>query len=186
MTAAASTGRLPSAVDRDSMDRASIGHETMDRDSQQRSALRTWLRLLACSNIIEGYIRSALREKFDTTLPRFDLLAQLDVAAADGPRGLTMSELSRRLMVTNGNLTGLVDRLEREGLVSRVVSPPDRRAQIVSLTAAGKTALDSMTPDHATWVMDMFAGLTEPEREQLHSLLGKLKRSAQAATEASL
>ena len=170
MTAAASAARTRPIV---------------ERSPHERGALRTWLRLLACSNIIEGQIRGALREKFDTTLPRFDLLAQLDAASAESPRGLTMSELSRRLMVTNGNLTGLVDRLEREGLVSRVVSPPDRRAQIVSLTVAGKHALDSMTPAHATWVMNMFAGLTDSERDQLHSLLGKLKRSAQAATEAS-
>jgi DNA-binding MarR family transcriptional regulator len=156
-----------------------------ERDAHERSALRTWLRLLACSNIIEGHIRGELREKFDTTLPRFDLLAQLDAASAEAPRGLTMSELSRRLMVTNGNLTGLVDRLEREGLVSRIVSPPDRRAQMVSLTAAGKHALDSMTPGHAMWVMNMFAGLNVTERDQLYSLLGKLKRSAQATADES-
>jgi DNA-binding MarR family transcriptional regulator len=149
--------------------------------SDERSVLRTWLRMLACTNIIEGRVRSALREKFDTTLPRFDLLAQLDAAAIDSPRGLTMSELSRRLMVTNGNLTGLVDRLVREGLVARLVAPPDRRAQIVSLTPAGKRALDTMTPDHASWVREMFAGLTETDRRQLYTLLGKLKRSAQAA-----
>ena len=144
----------------------------------ERSVLRTWLRMLACTNIIEGRVRGALREKFDTTLPRFDLLAQLDAAVLEAPRGLTMSELSRRLMVTNGNLTGLVDRLVREGLVARVVSPPDRRAQIISLTEAGKQALDAMTPDHAAWVRDMFAGLTDSDHRQLYALLGKLKRSA--------
>jgi DNA-binding MarR family transcriptional regulator len=92
-----------------------------------------------------------------------------------------MSELSRRLMVTNGNLTGLVDRLVREGLVSRTVSPPDRRTQIISLTPAGRAALGAMTPDHAMWVGDMFSGLTDAERRQLYSLLGKLKQSAQIA-----
>lgn len=153
----------------------------LERDSAARSAVRTWLRLLACSNIIEGHLRGALREKFGTTLPRFDVLAQLDNAASDSPRGLTMSELSRRLMVTNGNLTGLIDRLDREGLVSRVVAPPDRRAQMVSLTPAGKDALDAMTPDHATWVTDMFAALSDAERSQLYTLLGKLKVSAQTA-----
>lgn len=156
---------------------------TIDAEPEERSILRTWLRMLACTNIIEGRVRGALREKFDTTLPRFDLLAQLDAATAEAPRGLTMSELSRRLMVTNGNLTGLVDRLAREGLVARAVSAPDRRAQMISLTAAGKRALDAMTPDHASWVRDMFMGLTDTDRRQLYSLLGKLKRSAQAATE---
>ena len=155
------------------------------RDVETRAVLRTWLRLLACSNMIEGHIRGELREKFDTTLPRFDLLAQLDAASAEAPRGLTMSELSRRLMVTNGNLTGLVGRLVREGLVVRTVSPPDRRAQMISLTTAGRKALDAMTPDHAMWVRDMFSGLTDAERRQLYSLLGKLKRSAQTAVGAS-
>jgi DNA-binding MarR family transcriptional regulator len=139
--------------------------------------------MLACTNIIEGRVRGALREKFNTTLPRFDLLAQLDSARSDAPDGLTMSDLSRRLMVTNGNLTGLVDRLAREGLVDRVVSPPDRRAQIISLTVAGKRALDSMTPAHAEWIREMFDGLSDTERRQLYRLLGKLKRSAQVARE---
>jgi DNA-binding MarR family transcriptional regulator len=151
------------------------------RDSDSRAVLRTWLRLLACSNIIEGHIRGKLRETFDTTLPRFDLLAQLEAASAEAPRGLTMSELSRRLMVTNGNLTGLVERLAREGLVARTVSPPDRRAQMISLTTAGRNALNAMTPEHATWVGDTFAGLSDAERGQLYALLGKLKRSARIA-----
>ncbi|MEO7041756.1 MAG: MarR family transcriptional regulator [Gemmatimonadaceae bacterium] len=151
--------------------------------NNERSVLRAWLRMLACTNIIEGRVRGALREHFNTTLPRFDLLAQLDASSADAPRGLTMSELSRRLMVTNGNLTGLVDRLVREGLVARVVSPPDRRAQMVSLTTAGKSALDAMTPAHAEWITDMFEGLSDAERGQLYRLLGKLKRSTQAAGE---
>lgn len=152
-------------------------------NDKERSVLRTWLRMLACTNIIEGRVRGALREQFDTTLPRFDLLAQLDASSADAPGGLTMSELSRRLMVTNGNLTGLVDRLVREGLVARVVSPPDRRAQMISLTAAGKAALNAMTPAHAEWITDMFDGLDDTERRQLYRLLGKLKRSTQAAAE---
>jgi DNA-binding MarR family transcriptional regulator len=161
--------------------RAEQPHANARSDVDTRAAVRTWLRLLACSNIIEGHIRAELREKFDTTLPRFDLLAQLDAASAEAPSGLTMSELSRRLMVTNGNLTGLVDRLVREGLVSRTVSPPDRRTQIISLTPAGRAALGAMTPDHAMWVGDMFSGLTDAERRQLYSLLGKLKQSAQIA-----
>jgi DNA-binding MarR family transcriptional regulator len=92
-----------------------------------------------------------------------------------------MSELSRRLMVTNGNLTGLVDRLARERLVTRAILPQDRRTQIVRLTPAGKQALDAMTPDHFAWVSEMFGGLTEQERTQLYTLLGKLKASVQQA-----
>jgi DNA-binding MarR family transcriptional regulator len=157
--------------------------ETGPIDVAERAVLRTWLRMLACTNMIEGRVRGELREIFETTLPRFDLLAQLDAARIDTPNGLTMSELSRRLMVTNGNLTGLVDSLVREGLVGRVVSPQDRRAQLISLTPAGKRGLDSMTPAHAEWIREMFDGLTEPELRQFYRLLGKLKRSAQKTTE---
>jgi len=131
--------------------------------------------------MIESRIRTLLRSEFDTTLPRFDLLAQLDAAASESVQGLTMSELSRRLMVTNGNLTGLVDRLVRERLVSRAVSPTDRRTQMVRLTPLGKRTLDAMTPDHLAWVESMFTELTDDERTQLHHLLGKLKTSVRNA-----
>jgi DNA-binding MarR family transcriptional regulator len=152
---------------------------TAPGDEHGREILRTWLRLLTCTNTIEARVRTMLRERFDSTLPRFDLLVQLDAAASESVHGLTMSELSRRLMVTNGNLTGLVDRLARERLVSRAVSPDDRRTQVVRLTTAGKRALDEMIPEHQSWVSDMFSGLSESERAQLYTLLGKLKSSAQ-------
>jgi len=90
-----------------------------------------------------------------------------------------MSELSRRLMVTNGNLTALIGRLVQEGLVSRDPSPDDRRTQIVRLTASGKRALDSMTPEHQHWIDDLFDGLSTSERRQLFELLGKLRSSVQ-------
>lgn len=153
--------------------------DTVEADG--RLALRTWLRLLGCANLIEGRLQTMLRERFETTLPRFDLLAQLDSAAAESVQGVTMSELSRRLMVTNGNVTGLVERLAREKLVSRVISPSDRRTQMVRLTPAGKAALDTMTPDHSAWIQTMFTALTPEERTQLYTLLGKLKSSAQQA-----
>jgi DNA-binding MarR family transcriptional regulator len=164
-------------------DRDKSTSEPRTIDVAEREVLRTWLRMLACTNMIEGRVRGELRENFDTTLPRFDLLAQLDAARIDTPNGLTMSELSRRLMVTNGNLTGLVDSLVREGLVGRVVSPQDRRAQLISLTPAGKRGLDSMTPAHAEWIREMFDGLTGAELRQFYRLLGKLKRSAQKTAE---
>ena len=135
--------------------------------------LRLWLRLLTCSSLIERNVRNALREKFDTTLPRFDLLAQLDRA----PDGLTMSELSARMMVSNGNITGLTDRLVEEGLVKRTPSARDRRSSHVSLTPAGKRAFDAMTPEHEVWIDTMMAGLGRQEMQQLFLLLGKLKAS---------
>ena len=135
--------------------------------------LRVWLRLLTCSTLIERQVRQRLREEFDFTLPRFDLLAQLDRA----PEGLTMGTLSRRLMVTNGNVTGLIDRLVAEGLVERQPAPGDRRAQLVRLTADGKRAFDRMTPAHAAWIHEMFAGLDRAALTALFESLAKLKTS---------
>lgn len=143
----------------------------------QHESLRVWLRLLACSNSVEGTVRSRLRDEFGITLPRFDVLAQLDAAARDDVQGLTMSELSRRLMVTNGNLTGLIERLVEEGLVNRAASTTDRRSQIVRLSAAGRRALNAMAPRHEQWIDEMFAELSAADRAQLSALLGKLRGS---------
>lgn len=145
--------------------------------TERHAALRTWLRLLTCSTLVEREVRRRLRAGFDITLPRFDVLAQLDAAARDSAKGLTMSELSRRLMVTNGNLTGLIEALVAEGLVSRVASPSDRRAQIVRLTAAGRRALNAMTPVHEEWIDELFGGLSADDCAQLHLLLGRLRGS---------
>ena len=142
-----------------------------------RASLRSWLRLLDCSTLVEREVRRQLREEFATTLPRFDLLAQLDLARAERVPGLTMSELSRRLMVTNGNLTALVERLAQERLVSRATAPSDKRMSIIRLTPAGKRALDAMTPAHREWIGAMFGGLSADERDALYALLGKLRAS---------
>ncbi|MGO8914714.1 MAG: MarR family winged helix-turn-helix transcriptional regulator [Stellaceae bacterium] len=148
--------------------------------SDDKLELKLWLRLLTCSSLIEGEVRARLRETFATTLPRFDLLAQLDRA----PDGLTMGELSSRLMVSNGNVTGLTEALVREGLVSRVPEPEDRRSLRIRLTAPGKHAFDAMTPTHEQWIDQMMAGLTRTEMAHLLELLGKLKHSARRAAAA--
>jgi len=152
-------------------------HDVGARRLDVHESLRVWLHLLACSSIVEGTVRSRLRDEFGITLPRFDVLAQLDAAARDDVKGLTMSELSRRLMVTNGNLTGLIERLVQEGLVSRAASATDRRTQIVRLSAAGRRALNTMAPRHEQWIDEMFAELTVDDRAQLYALLGKLRGS---------
>lgn len=156
--------------------------EFTDRESalarDDKLELRVWLRLLTCANLIESRVRAGLRETFDITLPRFDLLAQLDRAA----KGLTMGELSERLMVSNGNITGLTDRLVAEGLVSRLPSRSDRRQSRVELTPAGKRAFDAMTPVHERWIDEMLATMSRREMAQLLELLGKLKRSVQGAS----
>ena len=141
-----------------------------------RLDLRVWFRLLTCATLIERSVRQGLREEFGITLPKFDLLSQLDRAG----EGLTMGELSRRLMVTNGNVTGLIDRLVTEGLVARQPAPHDRRAQLVRLTPAGKQAFDAMIPKHQDFIAERFDGLSRAELAELHRLLGKLKTSFEA------
>ncbi|MBS7809081.1 MarR family transcriptional regulator [Variovorax sp. PCZ-1] len=138
--------------------------------------LRLWLRMLTCTQLIERNIRAALREKFDTTLPRFDLMAQLERA----PQGLKMNELSRRLMVTGGNITGITDQLVNEGLVERMSVEGDRRAYLVKLTPAGHASFEAMAREHETWITQAFAGLGEKDMTQLHKLLGRVKDSAVA------
>jgi DNA-binding MarR family transcriptional regulator len=137
-------------------------------------SLRVWLRLLACTNLIESRARSSLRASFDTTLPRFDVMAQLE----RNPRGLRMSEISQRMMVTGGNVTRLVDQLTAEGLVQRETSPGDRRSFTVRLTPAGKRAFAAMASRHEAWIVEMFGTLTRKERLQLFGLLAKLKTHA--------
>lgn len=139
-------------------------------------SVRVWLRLLACTNLIEGRVASALRDAFDTTLPRFDFLSQLE----RNPAGLRMTEISKRMMVTGGNITRIADGLLAEGLISRSVAPGDRRASIVRLTAAGRRAFAEMARRHEQWILAMFAGLGENDRTQLYALLAKLKRHLNA------
>src|SRR5450432_4581397 len=107
--------------------------------ADHHESLRVWLRMLACTNLIGNHVRQRLQAQFGTTLPRFDLMAQLERA----PRGLKMGELTRRLMVTGGNVTGITDQLVQEGLVERMPIPADRRAHLVRLTTKGKRVFDA-------------------------------------------
>lgn len=134
--------------------------------------LRLWLRMLTCTQLIEQRVRTRLREQFETTLPRFDLMAQLERS----PEGLKMNELSRRMMVTGGNVTGITDQLEAEGMVQRVPVEGDRRALLIRLTAAGRKAFADMAREHEGWIVDALEGLSEREVETLYKLLGKVKQ----------
>ena len=147
--------------------------------AEDKPELRVWLRLLTCSTMIEQHVRTGLRQKFETTLPRFDILAQLDRAEGD----MTMGQLSSQLMVSNGNITGLVDRLVSEGLVSRKPAPGDRRTHLVSLTDQGRETFHEMVPEHESWVADVMSGLDRDEMNDLLNLLGRLKSSVKSATE---
>ncbi|MDQ8031294.1 MarR family transcriptional regulator [Bordetella genomosp. 1] len=134
-------------------------------------ALRLWLRMLTCCNLIESEIRSRLRTEYDTTLPRFDLMAQLQRA----PKGMKMGELSRHMMVTNGNITGITDQLEKEGLVVRTKVESDRRSSLLKLTPQGRKAFAKMAKAHESWVKGMFGDMPEASRNTLYKALGELK-----------
>ena len=134
-------------------------------------SLRLWLQLLACSALIERHVRERLRDRFDITLPRFDMMAQLDRE----PKGLKMSELSRRLMVTGGNVTGLTDQLVAEGLVMRRGIPGDRRAYNIRLTPKGKRQFDAMAVEHEAWIVELLSEVPAATREAMHESLAQLK-----------
>ena len=133
--------------------------------------LRLWLRLLTCTTLIEGEVRSRLRERFDVTLPRFDLMAQLERA----PQGLQMGELSRRMLVTGGNITGIVDQLERAGLIVRTEDSADRRVYLVKLTKEGRRQFGQMAVEHESWIVKLFSGIPKREQRVLNESLSRLR-----------
>ena len=146
--------------------------ETIARAGDHR-ALRIWLRLLTCTQLIERQVRSRLRSQFDTTLPRFDLMAQLERHR----EGLKMNELSRLLMVTGGNVTAIVDQLEKEGLVERLDEPADRRAFRIRLTKSGERTFIEMARAHEEWVAELLSGVSRRDSGALMQLLARLKQA---------
>jgi DNA-binding MarR family transcriptional regulator len=152
------------------MSKPAIDTETR-AGSDDHGAIRLWLRMLATNRLVETRTRRLLQERFSTTLPRFDLMAQLERS----PQGLRMNELSRRMMVTGGNVTGITDMLEQEGLVERVADPADRRVWRVRLTRAGRRAFAAMAQEHERWIVEAFAELSTREMNAMAGLLGRLK-----------
>ena len=152
------------------MPRAATDAETRIA-SDDHAAIRLWLRMLATNRLIETRMRRFLQERYQTTLPRFDLMAQLERV----PGGLKMGELSKRMMVTGGNVTGITDMLEQEGLVERVDDPDDRRAWRVKLTAAGRRAFVRMAREHERWIVEAFGALGTREMSVMAGLLRRLK-----------
>ncbi len=144
--------------------------------SNDHGAIRLWLRMLATNRLVETRTRRLLQERFATTLPRFDLMAQLERA----PRGLKMGELSKRMMVTGGNVTGITDMLEAEGLVERAADPADRRAWLVRLTPAGRRGFAAMAQEHEHWIVAAFSELSTREMNAVAGLLARLKTHVQS------
>ena len=138
--------------------------------------LKLWLRLLSCTVRVENTIRSRLRTTFGITLPRFDLMAQLE----RHPDGLRMGELSKRMMVTGGNVTGIAGQLEREELVLRVPDPQDGRAFVLKLTPRGRTAFAQMAAVHQGWVADLFGDVSPDDKARMIALLDTMKRQLNA------
>jgi DNA-binding MarR family transcriptional regulator len=148
-------------------------------ERDDHGAIRLWLRMLATNRLVETRTRRLLQERFATTLPRFDLMAQLERA----PKGLKMGELSRRMMVTGGNVTGITDMLEKEGLVERAADPADRRAWLVRLTPAGRRAFAAMAEEHERWIVESFRELSGREMATVAALLARLKTHVRSLEE---
>ncbi len=144
--------------------------------AEHPQALRLWLRLLTCTQMIETRVRAGLREQFNTTLPRFDLMAQLERT----PDGLRMNELSRCMMVTRGNITGITNQLVTEGLVARVDEVGDGRVWRVKLTPKGRRQFGNMAVEHEGWIVSALGGLSSKDIANLHSLLGRAKKGIPA------
>jgi DNA-binding MarR family transcriptional regulator len=139
---------------------------------EHHQALKLWLRMMVCTTRVESAIRSRLRTTFGITLPRFDMMAQLERQ----PDGLRMGELSKRMMVTGGNVTGIADQLVREGLVARVPDPRDGRAFVVRLTPSGQAAFAEMAAVHEDWVAELFRDIPAGDKDTMITLLDLMKQ----------
>lgn len=136
-------------------------------ERQEHERLRLWVRILRMQRLIEGQLRERLKTEFDTTLPRFDVMAAL----YRQPAGMLMSDLSRYLLVSNGNVTGIIDRLVTDGYVARAQREGDRRTSIVSLTEAGTAFFTKMATEHESWINALLADIVEDDARHLAAIL---------------
>jgi len=145
----------------------------MEQTPRRNMALRIWLGLLTSSKLIEKQVRGRFRTEFETTLPRFDVMAAL----AREPKGQTMGDVSRWLLVSSGNITGIISRLVEDGLVTRHLSTGDRRSHLVKLSPKGRKEFDRLSTTHEKWVRDMLSGMKRDDMVKLDDLLKKVKIS---------
>ena len=146
--------------------------DAADATPDHKQTLRLWLRLLGCSTVIEKAVRARLAAEFGATLPRFDVLSALE----RNPQGLQLGELSRLLLVSNGNVTGVIARLVADGWVDRRVDANDARIARVSLTPRGREAFLEMAAAHEAWIEQMFEGFAREDQDELLALLTRLRR----------
>jgi len=149
--------------------------------ADDHATTRLWLRMLTCTNLIESTLRSKMREEFSTTLPRFDFLAQLQRA----PRGLSMGEISQRMMVSGGNVSGIASHLESMGWIQRDAEPNNRRTFIVTLTPLGAERFAEMAERHQKWLNALLADLSPEDQSALMRALAVLKKSVSMKAESS-
>ncbi len=140
-------------------------------ENDSKTRLRFWLHLLKATRYMETELKDRLRQKFDTTLPRFDVMAALQKSGA----GLKMSQLSKQLMVSNGNVTGIVDRLVADALVVRVSIKSDRRATLVRLTSMGEAQFSHMAKAHEIWVAELLGTLEISEIALASDIFSKIR-----------
>lgn len=151
---------------------------TQKRQSRSKRSVRLWLRLLSCETTIERKLRTLFMEQFDVTLPQFDVMAELEHA---GER-LTMSQLSQELMVSNGNVTGVVDRLEKKGFVTRLRPSFDGRVLFIELTKEGRKEFKRIAKQHDRWQTEFFSSLSTEEMDELERLVLKIRHSVLQST----
>jgi len=148
------------------------------RDADSKARLRLWIRLLRATRMVEGETRERFKTQFNVTLPRFDVMAAL----YRKPDGMLMSEISRFLLVSNGNVTGIVDRLASDGFVVRSQRAGDRRTSFVRLTAKGRAAFADMSAAHEGWIDKLLEGVTVREAEQLSAKLKSFRSDWESET----
>jgi DNA-binding MarR family transcriptional regulator len=147
-----------------------------DKSGDGKARLRLWIRLLRASRFIEGVTRERFKAQFDMTLPRFDVMAAL----YRKPDGMLMSEIARFLIVSNGNVTGIVDRLVSEGFVARSQRNGDRRTSFITLTRRGRAAFAAMAAAHEAWIDELLAGVSARDAEQLSAKLKSFRSDWEA------
>ena len=155
--------------------RLQIVEQKLQHIPREKEGLRLWLRIVSCSQMVEQEIRIMLRDKFDTTLPRFELLSALDRV----PDGLSMGELSSWLMVTKGNVTGIAERLSEDGLIKRNPTPTDRRSFCVTLTPKGKKSYKEMEEQYESLLDKLFSGVSLDDSDMFTGVLAKVKEEVE-------
>jgi DNA-binding MarR family transcriptional regulator len=152
-----------------------IAEDHFESNDHAKQSLRVWLRLVACTRIIEGRIRRNFETSYGTTMPRFDVLAALEHALSTTGGGLTMGDLSKRLLVSNGNVTGIVERLAAEKHIRKTKQLSDGRSHIVELTSKGKQHFSKLAKAHENWVDKMLGDLSSQEMDAILPTLSRLK-----------